>query len=446
MNQPLSTARSLNRLCIFAFALLLTACSSSVEPVSTGVGANPKLPEPDSSLLPVVNIAPAVGWIDGAEPTAADGLDVNAFARGLDHPRWIYTLPNGDVLVAESNSPGSLDGIKGIKGWFARRVITKAGGAVPSANRITLLRDADGDGVAEFRSALLENLHSPFGIELVGNTLYVANADAVVSFPYVTGDTRITTAPTKVVDLPSGINHHWTKNILASADGLTLYASVGSNSNIGENGMDQEVNRAAILKINPRSGELKVFADGLRNPVGLAWNPQSKLLWTTVNERDELGNNLVPDYMTQVEEGQFFGWPYSYYGQNVDTRVKPQRPDLVAKAVAPSYALGSHVAALGLEFYTDDLLPSTYKNGAFIGLHGSWNRKPRSGYKVIFVPFVNGQPSGNPVDILSGFVDSEGRAQGRPVGVKTDKSGALLIADDVGNVIWRVTPAARTTN
>ncbi len=423
---------------------LLAGCGKhSAAPVSIGVGTDPELPEPETSLIPVVNIAPARGWEGDLKPLAAEGLQVNAFADDLDHPRWLYTLPNGDVLVAESNSPAQLSGVKGIKGWFAKRVMKKAGAAVPSADRITLLRDADGDGVAEFRSALLENLHSPFGMALIGDQLFVANTDAIVQFPYATGDTRITAAGTRVADLPAGkLNHHWTKNIVVGPDKQTFYASVGSNSNIGENGMDQEVNRAAILRIDRQSGQTDVFASGLRNPVGLAWNPQSAKLWTTVNERDELGNNLVPDYMTEVQEGAFYGWPYSYFGQNVDTRVSPQRPDLVATAVSPSYALGSHVAALGLEFYIADLLPASYKNGAFIGLHGSWNRKPHSGYKVIFVPFAQGQPSGLPQDILTGFLDDDGNALGRPVGVTTNKEGALLVADDVGNIIWRVVPSS----
>lgn len=439
-----STRRRLLIVSAVCLSTLLISCSNPVAPVSSGTGPDPALPEPERSLLPTVKIAPAVGWQNDATPVAASGLAVNAFARDLDHPRWLYTLPNGDVLVAESNSPGGLKGIKGIKGWFARRVVKKAGGAAPSADRITLLRDADNDGIAEVRTALLENLYSPFGMALIDDQLYVANTDAIVRFPYTTGQTRITDSPVTVTELPAGpINHHWTKNIIASPDGRYLYATVGSNSNIAENGMDNEVHRAAILKVDLNSGTFTEFASGLRNPNGLSFNPLDGRLWTTVNERDELGNNLVPDYMTSVSEGAFYGWPYSYFGQNVDTRVQPQRPDLVASAVSPDYALGAHVAALGLEFYTKDLLPERYRGGAFIGLHGSWNRKPRSGYKVIYVAFENGRPSGQPQDVLSGFVDDNGRAQGRPVGVASDQRGALLVADDVGNVIWRVTPGAK---
>lgn len=433
----------LSALAICALALLAVACGSrNVPPVSIGVGPDPTLPEPDTSLIPVVKIAPARGWEGDAMPVAADGLAVNAFASDLDHPRWLYVLPNGDVLVAETNSPGDLKGFKGIKGWFAKRIMKKAGAAVPSANRITLLRDTDNDGVADVRSAFLENLHSPFGMALVGDQFFVANTDAVVRFSYRTGDTRISGPATHVADLPAGeINQHWTKNLLASPDGLTLFVAVGSNSNIGENGMEHEVRRAAILSVDVRTGRTELFASGLRNPVGLDWNPEDGRLWTAVNERDELGNNLVPDYMTDVQEGAFYGWPYSYFGQNVDTRVKPARPDLVAEAVAPAYALGSHVAALGLEFYTHDLLPPEYHNGAFVGLHGSWNRKPPSGYKVIHVPFDNGHPAGAPRDVLTGFLDADGNAQGRPVGVITDRHGALLVADDVGNIVWRVVPS-----
>lgn len=428
-------------LLLVASGLLLACCSTqNVAPIATGVGPNPVLPEPDKTLLPVVNIAPATGWSGDDKPVAAPGLQVSAFAGELDHPRWLYVLPNGDVLVAESNAPHRPDDFTGIKGWFAKRVMNRAGAGVPSANRITLLRDTDGDGVAETRFAFLEALNSPFGITLVGDQLYVANTDALMRFAYRAGATRITSAGIKVADLPAGpLNHHWTKNVIASPDGSQLFVTVGSNSNIAENGMDKEVNRAAILQLDPVTGASRVFATGLRNPNGLAWNPQSGELWTTVNERDELGNNLVPDYMTSVKDGAFYGWPYSYYGQNVDTRVQPQRPDLVAQAIAPDYALGSHVAALGLAFYTQDHLPAKYRNGAFVGLHGSWNRKPLSGYSVIFVPFVNGAPGGMPEDVLTGFVDDKGRAKGRPVGVVVDNRGALLVADDVGNVIWRIT-------
>jgi glucose/arabinose dehydrogenase len=429
------------------FALQLAGCGETARlPASAGIGPKPTLPEPNRTLLPTVHIAPAIGWPAGGKPTAAPGFAVQAFASGLDHPRWLYVLPNGDVLVAETNKPPKPEGAEkgGFREWVMGLVMKKAGAGVPSANRITLLRDADGDGVPEIRSTFLAGLFSPFGMALVGDTLYVANADAVVRFPYRTGDLAITAPATKVADLPGGpINHHWTKNLVASRDGKRLYASVGSNSNVAENGMENEVNRAAILEIDPASGQTRLFASGLRNPVGMGWQPQSGALWTSVNERDELGSDLVPDYMTSVKDGGFYGWPYSYYGQHVDIRVQPPRPDLVAKAIVPDYALGAHTASLGLAFYEGSLLAQRYAGGAFVGQHGSWNRKPRSGYKVIFVPFANGMPAGVPEDILTGFLDAEGNALGRPVGVAVDRRGALLVADDVGNVVWRVTPAAR---
>ena len=351
------------------------------------------------------------------------------------------SLPNGDVLVAESNGPPRPDDGGGIKGWVTKLIMGRAGGAVPSANRITLLRDTDGDGIADTRTVFLSGLNSPFGMALVGNDLYVANTDSIVRFPYKAGDTQITVLGVKLIELPAGtINHHWTKNIIASRDGSRLYVTVGSNSNAGENGMENEVNRAAILEVDPATGHFRLFASGLRNPNGMDWEPQTGALWTAVNERDELGSDLVPDFMTAVQDGAFYGWPYSYYGQHVDARVKPERPDLVARAVAPDYALGTHTASLGLVFYRGGLLPQHYAGGVFIGQHGSWNRKPRSGYKVIFVSFANGRPVGTPEDVLTGFVDAEGNALGRPVGVAVDRAGALLVADDVGNVVWRVAP------
>ena len=409
--------------------------------VTQGTGPDPALPAPHHTLIPTIRIAPATGWPADAKPVAAPGLSVDAFATGLDHPRWLYVLPNGDVLVAESNAPPKPDDGKGIKGAIMKHEMKKAGAATPSANRITLLRDSNGDGVVEMRTIFLQGLHSPFGMALVGHDFYVADSDAVLRFPYRDGDTRITAAGTKLLDLPAGtINHHWTKNILASRDGSKLYVTVGSNSNVGENGIDQEFGRAQIIEVDRASGKSRTFASGLRNPNGLAWNPQTGALWTTVNERDEIGSDLVPDYMTSVKDGGFYGWPYSYYGQHIDARAKPQRPDLIAAAIKPDYALGPHTASLGLAFDTGNLLPSHYANGAFIGQHGSWNRNPPSGYKVIFVPFMNGLPTGAPEDVLTGFLDAEGNAQGRPVGVAIDKQGALLIADDVGNVVWRVTP------
>ncbi|WP_415288402.1 sorbosone dehydrogenase family protein [Brevundimonas sp. S1H14] len=426
-------------------ALGLAACETeSVLPETDGFGAAPNLPAPQPQSVPMVKIAPAVGWPQGRTPVAAAGLAVNAFATGLDHPRWLYVLPNGDVLVAESQGPAKPKAKKGgLRGWIEGLVMARAGsGDRPSADRISLLRDADGDGTAETKTVFLSGLTSPFGMALVGETLYVANADSVVQVPYRTGQTRIEAAPVKVADLPAGRNHHWTKSLVASADGTKLYVGVGSNSNIGENGLDEEVDRAAILEIDVATGARRVFASGLRNPVGLAWNPQDGRLWTSVNERDALGNDLVPDYMTSVTAGGFYGWPWSYYGQIVDERVTPARPDMVARAIRPDYALGSHTASLGLTFYTGDLLPQ-WRNGAIIGQHGSWNRNPPSGYKVIFVPFRDGRPDGPPQDVLTGFRNQQGEAMGRPVGVAVDGRGALLVADDVGDAVWRVSPAAR---
>jgi glucose/arabinose dehydrogenase len=428
---------------IIAVAGGLAACgeTSSLQ-VSDGTGPSPKLPEPNKTLIPTVNIAPAVGWPEGAKPTAAAGTQVAAFAEGLDHPRWLYVLPNGDVLVAETNAPPKPDDSKGIRGWVMKKVMGKAGAGVPSPNRITLLRDADHDGVAETRTVFLQNLNSPFGMTLVGNDLYVADTDRLLRFNYEPGATEIKTQPIKVVDLPGGtLNHHWTKNVIASKDGNKLYVTVGSNSNVGENGLDQEEGRAAIWEVDRATGNHRIFASGIRNPNGLAWEPSSGALWTAVNERDEIGSDLVPDYITSVKDGGFYGWPFSYYGQHVDVRVKPQNPDLVAKAIAPDYAVGPHTASLGLTFAEGNRLPAQFKEGAFIGQHGSWNRKPHSGYKVIFVPFTGGKPTGQPVDVLTGFLDKDENALGRPVGVVIDQQGGLLVADDVGNKIWRVSSA-----
>ncbi|MFP0198911.1 PQQ-dependent sugar dehydrogenase [Pseudomonas sp. PHC1] len=431
----------------FVFVIMLagglTACgeSSSLQ-VSDGTGPSPKLPEPNKTLIPTVNIAPAVGWPAGAKPTTAAGTQVAAFAENLDHPRWLYVLPNGDVLVAETNAPPKPDDSKGIRGWVQKKVVSRAGAGTPSPNRITLLRDADHDGVAETRTVFLQNLNSPFGMTLVGNDLYVADTDRLLRFNYEPGVTEIKTQPIKVVDLPGGtLNHHWTKNVIASKDGSKLYVTVGSNSNVGENGLDQEEGRAAIWEVDRATGNHRIFASGIRNPNGLAWEPQSGALWTAVNERDEIGSDLVPDYITSVKDGGFYGWPFSYYGQHIDARVEPQRPDMVAKAIAPDYAVGPHTASLGLTFAEGNRLPAQFKEGAFIGQHGSWNRKPHSGYKVIFVPFVAGKPSGTPVDVLTGFLDKDENARGRPVGVVIDQQGALLVADDVGNKVWRVSAA-----
>lgn len=430
---------------LIAIAAGLAACgeTSSLQ-VADGTGPNPKLPEPNPTLIPTLNIAPAIGWPEGAKPLAASGTQVSAFAENLDHPRWLYVLPNGDVLVAETNAPPKPDDSRGIRGWVAGKVMGRAGATVPSANRITLLRDADHDGVAETRSVFLENLNSPFGMTLVGNDLYVADTDKLLRFPYQSGDTRISAGATKVVDLPGGtLNHHWTKNVIASKDGSKLYVTVGSNSNVGENGLDKEEGRAAIWEVDRASGQHRLFATGLRNPNGLAWEPVSGALWTAVNERDEIGSDLVPDYITSIKDGAFYGWPFSYYGQHVDVRVKPQDPALVAKAIAPDYAVGPHTASLGLAFATGSKLPAPFTEGAFIGQHGSWNRKPHSGYKVLFVPFSGGKPQGQPIDLLSGFLDADKNAMGRPVGVVIDQQGALLVADDVGNKIWRVSAAKK---
>ncbi|QEO27764.1 PQQ-dependent sugar dehydrogenase [Xanthomonas translucens] len=428
----------------FLSAAALSACGDTAKhSIEDGMGPDPVLPDPVKRMIPTVKVAEVKRWAEGAAPVPGEGLAVQAFARDLDHPRWMYVLPNGDVLVAETAAPPAPEKEgSGLRDKIQGAMMAKAGSTVPSANRITLLRDADGDGVAEVRTQFLKGLYSPFGIALVGDRLYVANADALVSFPYKEGDTQISAAPRFVANLPGGINHHWTKSLLASRDGNKLYVGVGSNSNVAENGMDAELNRAAILEVDAHSGATRVFASGLRNPVGLAWQPGADTLWVVVNERDEIGSDLVPDYLTSVREGGFYGWPYSYYGQHVDERVQPQNAEMVASAIKPDYALGPHTASLGLTFYEGALLPQAYRGGAFIGQHGSWNRDPPSGYKVIYVPFANGKPSGKAQDVLTGFLDAEGKAQGRPVGVAVDKPGALLVADDVGNVIWRVTPKA----
>ena len=430
-------------LAVLLCTLALGACGdTALLAPEAGMGPHPVLPPPRPGLIPTVSIAPAQGWPEGRMPTSMVGLAVMAFATGLAHPRWLYTLPNGDVLVAETNAPPKPDDGKGIKGWFMKKVMRRVGAAVPSANRITLLRDADGDGQAETRSVLLDNLNSPFGMALVGDALYVATTDAVLRFPYQRGQTRITAPPVKLLDLPAGpINHHWTKNILASPDGAKLYVTVGSNSNVAENGLAAEIGRAAIWEVDLASTSHRVLASGLRNPNGLGWAPETGALWTVVNERDELGSDLVPDYLTSVKDGGFYGWPYSYYGAHVDVRVQPPRPALVAQAMAPDYALGAHVAPLGLVFAQGQALAPALTSGAFVGEHGSWNRQPLSGYKVVFVPFAKGQPAGLPVDVLTGFLSPEGHAYGRPVGVALDGRGALLVADDVGNAVWRVSGA-----
>lgn len=413
--------------------------------VDAVTGARPAITPPREQTLPTVKVADVVGWQNGAKPTPAPGLAAAAFASGLDHPRWLYELPNGDVLVAESNRPAGKSGGGGITGWVQGLLFKKAGAATPTANRITLLRDADGDGVAELKTAFLTGLNSPTGMALVGDSLFVANTDAVVRFPYQAGQTKITAAPATVARYPGGGNH-WARGLVASADGKRLYVSIGSASNIAENGLAVEKKRAMIIEVTPETGYWRVFGAGLRNPQGMAWEPRSGRLWTVVNERDMLGSDLAPDYLTSVTLGDNFGWPWYYWGGYPDTRVDPPNPELQQYSRRPDYALGAHVAALGLTFAQNARLGANFANGAFIGEHGSWNRKPVSGYKVVYVPFGdNGFPAANakPVDVLSGFLNKDGDAQGRPVGVIVDKAGALLVADDVGNVVWRVSnPAA----
>lgn len=424
-------------------ALFETDRGPGLTPADT-TGSHPRLDEAQDSLIPTVQIARARGWPSTRHPTGPDGTSVTAFAKDLDHPRWLYVLPNGDVLVAETNAPDKPDDSKGLRGKAMKFVQGVAGATTPSANRITLLRDSGGDGVAIVRSVFIDGLNSPFGMALVGNTLYVADTDAVLKFQYEPGQTRINGTGVLVTDLPAGpINHHWTKNIIASPDGSKLYVTVGSNSNAAENGMAVEAGRSSIYEIDLATSQKRVFATGLRNPNGLAWDASTGALWTVVNERDELGKDLVPDYLTSVTAGAFYGWPYSYFGAHLDDRVQPQRPDLVARATVPDYALGSHVAPLGLVAAGKTALPQPFSNGVFIGEHGSWNRKPPVGYKVVFVPFANGSPSGEPVDVLGGFVSDRGEAYRRPVGVAIDAHGSLLVADDVGNVVWRVSSQAK---
>lgn len=430
-----------------ALALVLPACDDKAKlSEQATTGPKPTLPSPNHGLLPTVSVAHATGWPPGVKPTPAAGLSVDSYGSGLDHPRWLYVLPNGDVLVAESDGPPRPEDGRGPKGWIYRTIQKWAGSGTPSANRVVLLRGVKPDGGAELRADFLQGLNSPFGMALVGHDLYVANTDAVLRFPYAGGETKVIAPGVKVADLPAGpINHHWTKNLIASPDGSRLYATVGSNSNAGENGVDKEAGRAGILEIDLATGQSRTFASGMRNPNGMVWQPQTGALWTVVNERDELSSDLVPDYLTSVKGGAFYGFPFSYYGQHVDARVSPQRPDLVARAVVPDYALGNHVAPLGLAYSDGALLTAHPGSGVFIGEHGSWNRRPKSGYKVVFVPFADGQPAGQPIDVLTGFLSADDRAFGRPVGVAMDRSGALLVADDVGNTVWRVTSSAQHT-
>jgi len=440
-----SSPRSAARVVVTAAcAFVLSGCGETAHlPVTAGMGTSPTLPAPTQTLIPTVHVAKATGWPADGAPVPVAGTVVKRFAEGLDHPRWLYVLPNGDVLVAESNAPPRPEDGTGVKGWFMKLFMRSAGATTPSADRITLLRDTDRDGVADVRTVFASGLKSPFGMTLANGSLFVATTDALVRFPYRDGQTAVEGPGAVITELPGGpLNHHWTKNVIASGDGAHLYVTVGSNSNVAENGIEQEFERAAIWEVEPANGRHRVLASGLRNPNGLGFEPQSGALWTAVNERDELGSDLVPDYMTSVKDGGFYGWPYSYYGAHVDTRVKPQRPDLVATALVPDYALGPHTASLGLAFVRDVPLLPQFAHGAYVGQHGSWNRNPRSGYKVIFVPFADGRPAGPPQDVLTGFLTEEGEARGRPVGVAVDGQGALLVADDVGNIVWRVSTAA----
>jgi len=438
-----------------AAALLpLAACGhkQAVDPMQQ-VGANPVLPEPSEELVAAVGVPKVVGWKPGETPVVPAGFKIEAMATGLDNPRNVLALPNGDVLVVESQRVGSepLDRPKDPIRDFIMSIAHGGGGGKETqgagggpAQRITLLRDADGDGHPELRTVLVDHLNSPFGIAQVGGDLYVANTDALLRFPFTPGQTQITAKPQKVIDLPGGlIDHHWTKSLAASPEGSKLYVGVGSNSNVQERGPEAETNRAAVWEVDPKTGAYRVFASGLRNPNGLTFYPGSSTLWAVINERDEIGPNLVPDYMTSVRPGAFYGWPYSYYGQHVDPRVRPQRPDLVAKAIPPDYALSSHVAPLGLAFYTGASFPSMFRGGAFIGEHGSWNRREYNGYRVVFIRFAGGRPVGKPATFVAGFLDKDGNARGRPVGVAIDRTGALIIADDAGKTVWRVSPAAR---
>jgi glucose/arabinose dehydrogenase len=441
-------ARFLRSILVCGSLLCLAGCNDGGGDPKAQIGANPPLPELQQYLLPPMHIAKVVGWKKGETPTVAQGLKIEPLATGLQHPRSLYTLPNGDVLVVESKAPpaAAIKRPKEIVMGYIESWAT-SGGNTGESNRITLLRDTNGDGIPDSQSVFLDHLNSPFGVALVGNDLYVANTDAIVKYPYKEGDTKITAPGEILTPLPGGpIDHHWTKSLVASPDGKLLYVGVGSNSNITENGMEAEHNRADILEVDRATGRFRIFASGLRNPNGLTFEPQSGALWTVVNERDEIGPDLVPDYMTSVKDGAFYGWPYSYYGRHVDPRVQPQRPDLVAKAIPPDYALSSHVAPLGLAFYTANNLPEQYRGGAFVGEHGSWNRQVLNGYKVVFVPFSNGKPNGMAQDVVTGFLDSNEHAQGRPVGLAVDKAGGLLIADDVGNTIWRVTSSGSGTS
>jgi glucose/arabinose dehydrogenase len=415
--------------------LALAACGPAPGDPKRQIGAHPDLPAPHHYLLPPMHVLTNVGW-GNAMPKVAPGLRITALGRNLKNPRSLYVLPNGDVLVAESDGPG--EPVSRPKQFIFNLVEKKAHSSVKAGNRILLLRDGNGDGVAETQGVFIDHLHSPFGMVLVGNDFYVANTDGIMRYPYREGETRITAPGTLLTELPGGpIDHHWTKSLTASPDGSKLYAGVGSNSNVAENGMEAEKDRAAVWEIDRATGAHRLYATGLRNPNGLSIQPDTGALWVVVNERDELGPDLVPDYLTSVKDGAFYGWPYSYYGQHVDPRVRPQRPELVAKAIPPDYALSSHVAPLGLAFASGNAMPA-YRGGAFVAEHGSWNRSALNGYRVVFIPFAGGRPGGMPRDVVTGFVQGE-TAHGRPVGLAVDARGALLIADDAGGTVWRVT-------
>jgi len=419
-------------------ALAAASCGPRGQPERMGYGPEPHMPAGGKPLIPTMNPATAIanGWAAAAAPAAPPGFVVRRFAASLDHPRWLYVLPNGDVLVAETNKPESA--VRGVQDVIMRGLEKRAGALTPSADRITLVRNPTGDRPT-VQSVFLRGLRSPFGMALVGGYLYVANTDSIVRVPYVDGETSISAKPETVVDLPANApNNHWTRNLAASPDGRTLYVTVGSDSEAGEKGMAAEYHRADVLAVNIDGSNLRVYASGLRNPGALAFEPATQVLWTTVNERDMLGNDTPPDFMTGLAPGGFYGWPWSFFGRHLDSAVKPQRPDMVAKALTPDYALGAHTAPLGMAFYGGSAFPATYRGGAFIALHGSWNRTPRSGYKVIFVPFAKGRPAGPPRDFLTGFLDEHGDARGRPVDVVVAKDGALLVTDDVGDIVWRV--------
>jgi glucose/arabinose dehydrogenase len=425
-------------LAVLTASAMLSACGSQSDPVQ--YGPNPTLPTPNRGLLPTMKIASPAGWGD-QRPIVPQGYMITAIATDLNIPRQTLVLPNGDILVAEGrggNAPKLTP-----KDVIASYIKAKGTTQVKSGNRLTLLRDANGDGTYEGRTIFAENLNAPYGLALVGGNLYVANQDALVRFTYRPGQTRASGPPVVVTPLPSAINHHWTKALAASPDGRFLYVGVGSNSNITERGMNVETDRAMVWQVDAQTGAHRQFATGLRNPPALAVQPGTRQLWAVVNERDEIGPNLAPDYLTSVREGGFYGWPYSYWGQHVDERVRPQDPRKVASAITPDYSLGSHVATLGLAFSTPAMGPR-FADGAFVGEHGSWNRTPPSGYRVVFVPFRNGRPAGPPIDVVTNFMGKDGKTRGRPVGVTVDPRGALIVADDLSNTIWRVTPARAT--